>query len=329
MLALGSRPNDFAIPGLAQRALSVYSASDAERVWAAVSKALDDAAPPPTPSGSAAWRPWWSAAAAPPGSSWPASWPRCLPEVASGHGLAPGRPAVQLVEAGPAILAGSSPQLIDKATRILADLGVKVRTNAAIAAATQEGFRLKDGQLVEGGVFVWAGGLKAPEPGGRFGVADRPQRPCQGRPVPARAGPSGDLRRRRPRLSGGPAHRARAAAAGAGGAGRGRDGGPQPGRGAGGTAAGGVHLPRQGVRRLGRDPPRGRRHRRHHHRRAGWPTCSKTPSNGSTASPSGTCAAGTQYPGSRRPPCCKRPKEQMPPARPGGYRSCLCWARTY
>ncbi len=44
VLALGSRPNDFAIPGLAQRALSLYSASDAERVWAAVSKALDDAA---------------------------------------------------------------------------------------------------------------------------------------------------------------------------------------------------------------------------------------------------------------------------------------------
>jgi hypothetical protein len=35
VLALGSRPNDFAIPGLAQRSLSLYSASDAERVWAA------------------------------------------------------------------------------------------------------------------------------------------------------------------------------------------------------------------------------------------------------------------------------------------------------
>src|SRR5581483_6916828 len=85
-----------------------------------------------------------------------------LPELAGRHGLAPDRPAVQLVEAGPTILAGSSTPLIDKATRILSDLGVRVRTNAAIAAATEEGFRLKDGQLVEGGVFVWAGGLKAP-----------------------------------------------------------------------------------------------------------------------------------------------------------------------
>src|SRR5512133_3472492 len=44
VLALGSRPNDFAIPGLAQRALSLYSASDAQRVWTAVNSALDDAA---------------------------------------------------------------------------------------------------------------------------------------------------------------------------------------------------------------------------------------------------------------------------------------------
>src|SRR5499427_5007560 len=44
VLALGSRPNDFAIPGLAQRALSLYSTSEAEQVWAAVNKALDDAA---------------------------------------------------------------------------------------------------------------------------------------------------------------------------------------------------------------------------------------------------------------------------------------------
>ena len=44
VLALGSKPNDFAIPGLAERALSVYSASDAERVWEAANQALTAAA---------------------------------------------------------------------------------------------------------------------------------------------------------------------------------------------------------------------------------------------------------------------------------------------
>ena len=164
VLALGSRPNDFAIPGLAERALSLYSASDAERVWTAVGQALTAAA---------------AAAAGPErqrrlatvvvggggatGVELAGELAEILPGAASGYGLAPDRPAVWLVEAGPAILAGSSPQLIGKAASILSDLGVQVRTNATIAAVTEEGFRLTDGQLVEGGVFVWAGGVKAPE----------------------------------------------------------------------------------------------------------------------------------------------------------------------
>ena len=58
-----------------------------------------------------------------------------LPEVASSHGLAPDRPAVWLVEAGPTILAGSSPQLIDKATRMLSDLDQRLILDTRLLAA--------------------------------------------------------------------------------------------------------------------------------------------------------------------------------------------------
>jgi NADH dehydrogenase len=163
VLALGSRPNDFAIPGLAERALSLYSATDAERVWAAVNMALDDAAAATDPERQRCLATVVVGGGGATGVELAGELAEMLPEVAGDHGLAPDVPAVRLVEAGPTILAGSSPQLIDKATSILSDLGVQVRTNAIIAAATEEGFRLKDGQLVEGGVFVWAGGVKAPE----------------------------------------------------------------------------------------------------------------------------------------------------------------------
>ena len=163
VLALGSRPNDFAIPGLAQRTLSVYSASDAERVWEAVNKALTAAAAAADPEQQRRLATVVVGGGGATGVELAGELAEILPKVASRHGLAPGRPAVQLVEAGPTILAGSSPQLIDKATRILSDLGIQVRTSAVIAAATAEGFRLTDGQLVQGGVFVWAGGVKAPE----------------------------------------------------------------------------------------------------------------------------------------------------------------------
>jgi NADH:ubiquinone reductase (H+-translocating) len=163
VLALGSKPDDFAIPGLAQHALSLYSASDAERVWAAVSKALDAAARTADPERQRRLATVVVGGGGATGVELAGELAEMLPEVARGRGLTPDRPAVELVEAGPAILAGSSPRLIDKATRILHDLGVQVRTSAAIAAATDEGFRLTDGQLVQGGVLVWAGGVKAPE----------------------------------------------------------------------------------------------------------------------------------------------------------------------
>jgi NADH dehydrogenase len=163
MLALGSRPNDFAIPGLAERTLSLYSAGDAERVWEAVSRTLTAAAAETDPEQQRRLATVVVGGGGATGVELAGELAETMPEVASRHGLPPGRPAVQLVEAGPAILAGSSSQLIGKATRILSDLGVQVRTNATISAATEQGFRLTDGQLVEGGVFVWAGGVKAPE----------------------------------------------------------------------------------------------------------------------------------------------------------------------
>jgi NADH:quinone reductase (non-electrogenic) len=163
VLALGSRPNDFAIPGLAERTLPVYSADDAERVWAAVSQALTAAAAATDPEQQRRLASVVVGGGGATGVELAGELAEILPEVASGLGLAPDRPAVQLVEAGPTILAGSSPQLIDKATRILSELGVQVRTNAVVAAASEEGFRLTDGELMQGGVFVWAGGVKAPE----------------------------------------------------------------------------------------------------------------------------------------------------------------------
>jgi len=163
VLALGSRPNDFAIPGLAQRTLSLYSANDAERVWAAVNKALEDAAAARDPERQRCLATVVVGGGGATGVELAGELAEVLPELAGGHGLGRKLPGVVLVEAGPTILAGSSPQLMDKATRILSDLGVQVRTDAVVAAATEEGFRLQDGQLVEGGVFVWAGGVKAPE----------------------------------------------------------------------------------------------------------------------------------------------------------------------
>ena len=193
---------------------------------------------------------------------------------------------------------------------MLADLGVQVRTGATVTAATEEGFRLADGQLVEGGVFVWAGGLKAPDlvagselPTGHNGrvkvdqylrVLDHPEvyvagdlasvvDPRTGHVLPALAQVA---------LEEGETVARNLDAELAG------------------PTAGSVHLQRQRVRRLGRDPPRGRRHRRHHHRRAAGP-----PAQGRdrVGAPPVRPAPARLGPSTRvtRPSGCERPKEQM------------------
>ena len=90
VLALGSRPNDFAIPGLAQRALSLYSAGDAERVWAAVNKALDAAAAATDPERQRRLATVVIGGGGATGVELAGELAEILPDVASGHGLAPG-----------------------------------------------------------------------------------------------------------------------------------------------------------------------------------------------------------------------------------------------
>jgi NADH dehydrogenase len=163
VLTLGSRPNDFAIPGLAERALSLYSVDDAERVWAAVNEAVEAAAGERDPAQQQRLLTAVIGGGGATGVELAGELAEALPELARRRGLPPDLPRVVLVEAGHTILAGSSPELIARAQGILEDLDVVVRTNAMIAAATGEGFTLKDGEVIAGGVFVWAGGVKAPE----------------------------------------------------------------------------------------------------------------------------------------------------------------------
>jgi NADH:ubiquinone reductase (H+-translocating) len=163
VMALGSRPNDFAIPGLAERTQSLYTSGDAEQVWASIAKAFDAAADTTDAARQRRLATVVVGGGGATGVELAGELAEMLPGLAKRHDLPSDLPAVDLLEAGPTILAGSSPALIKKATKILSDVGVRVCTNAVIVAATQQGLRLKDGRLIEGGVFVWAGGIKAPE----------------------------------------------------------------------------------------------------------------------------------------------------------------------
>jgi NADH dehydrogenase len=75
----------------------------------------------------------------------------------------PGRDVhIVLIEATERILNGL-PERISKAThRLLADMGVEVRTSARVTEVTGEGITLADGSFIASELVVWAAGVKAP-----------------------------------------------------------------------------------------------------------------------------------------------------------------------
>ena len=68
---------------------------------------------------------------------------------------------VILVEAGPQILAGFDPWVIDKATKRLLRIGVEIKTGVAITAVENTRVILKDGSAIPASALVWAGGVQA------------------------------------------------------------------------------------------------------------------------------------------------------------------------
>jgi NADH dehydrogenase len=163
VLALGSRPNDFAIPGLAERTIPLYSVDDAERVWQAVMAALAAAASERDPERQRRLLTVVVGGGGATGVEVAGELAETLPMLARKHGLPTELPRVILVDAGPTILAGSSPGLVQRASQILSDLGVEVRTRSRISEATADSLKLTNEEVIRGEVFVWAGGVKAPE----------------------------------------------------------------------------------------------------------------------------------------------------------------------
>ena len=163
VLALGSRPNDFHIPGLADRALLMWSADDAVRIRRAVEHSVAEAAQASSPAKRNRLLTVVIGGGGATGVELAGAFAEELPKMASKHGIAGAEPRVIIVEAGHTILAASSPELVRKALDILERLRVEVLTNSAIVEATADGFKLAHGRLVTGGTFIWAGGVKAAE----------------------------------------------------------------------------------------------------------------------------------------------------------------------
>jgi NADH dehydrogenase len=162
VLALGSRPNDFGIPGLKEHALSLWSADDADKILKAIERNIVAAAACADTAEKAHLLTVLIGGGGATGVELAGELAEVLPELLKRHDLGAARARIVLIEAGPTLLAGSSQKLIELAGDTLRSLGVEVHLGAVVIGADERGFLLKDGRRFEAGVQVWAGGVKAP-----------------------------------------------------------------------------------------------------------------------------------------------------------------------
>ena len=70
---------------------------------------------------------------------------------------------IHLIEAGPRILPALPERIAISAKRELLKLGVNVRENTQVKAATENGFITKDDEHIDANIMLWAAGVKAPD----------------------------------------------------------------------------------------------------------------------------------------------------------------------
>lgn len=163
ILALGSRANDFGLPGVAEHCHFIDSQQQAEsfnhqlRAHALRSVANDEALRIVVAGAGAT------------GVELAAELSRTF-ELAAAYGDPQIRERLKLtlIEGGPRVL-GAFPEAISTSSQAqLEALGFRVLTDTRIAGATAQGFLRDDGALIPGDMLVWAAGVKAPEVLGRL-----------------------------------------------------------------------------------------------------------------------------------------------------------------
>ncbi|NQZ30222.1 MAG: NAD(P)/FAD-dependent oxidoreductase [Oceanospirillaceae bacterium] len=70
---------------------------------------------------------------------------------------------INLIEAGPRILAALPERISYAARKELSNLGVNVRENTRVKEATAEGYITSDDELIKADLMIWAAGIKVPD----------------------------------------------------------------------------------------------------------------------------------------------------------------------
>ena len=84
-----------------------------------------------------------------------------VPRLAKEYDIDEKKVSVINIEAASSILKGYDRQLIDKAYQVLQDKGIRIITGIAIESVSETEVRLSDGEVIKTQNFIWTGGIRA------------------------------------------------------------------------------------------------------------------------------------------------------------------------
>lgn len=165
VMSVGSLSNDFATPGVAEHAMKLETAADAQRFRTRIINACIRAHAQGTPLRPEQLKVAIIGAGAT-GVELAAELHRTTREMVA-FGLdrvdADKDIRVSVIEAAPRVLPALPERLSQATESLLTKLGVEVHTHAKVAEVLPGGVRLADGRLLPAELVVWAAGVKAPD----------------------------------------------------------------------------------------------------------------------------------------------------------------------
>ncbi|MBW5448282.1 pyridine nucleotide-disulfide oxidoreductase [Cohnella sp. CFH 77786] len=156
VIALGSETAFFGIPGLAENSFTLKSVDDAKRIRAHLESKLDAYARTKEDKDASIV----VGGGGLTGVEAVGELADELPDWCRARGIEPEDIRLYCVEAGPSILAGFPPELVDRARESLESRGVRFVTGQPVTEVRGTEIVLRDGTSIEAGTLIWAGGVQ-------------------------------------------------------------------------------------------------------------------------------------------------------------------------
>ncbi|MFA9566448.1 MAG: NAD(P)/FAD-dependent oxidoreductase, partial [Acidimicrobiales bacterium] len=160
VLAMGSRPNFFGVPGAEGHAYPMYSATDAERLRNRILQLFEDADLDPSRLDRGALN-FVVVGGGPTGVETAGALADLVNDVMPDryHDLDVGRTRIHLADHSETVLRPFSSNAHDYAAKVLNDKGVHLMLGASVTEVTEDEVRCADGTRIQTHCVVWAGGL--------------------------------------------------------------------------------------------------------------------------------------------------------------------------